>query len=103
MSKNKETVWPEEIRPTKETQMLAKYIAIVVRNAMENFHREHLTDAQMKELNPIIRNAICSALHAYVNHEKYENAREFVNFHLACIADYWEEPEIDDFLKRERE
>ena len=36
----------------------AKYISIVIRNAMEDFHTKHLSDAQMKELNPIIRNAV---------------------------------------------
>jgi hypothetical protein len=89
-----------EIQPTKETQILAKYVAMVVRNEMENFHCEHLTDAQMKILNPIIRNAICSALHAYVNYEEYENAKEFVDFYVQSIPDYWEEPTIHKSLKR---
>ena len=39
----------------------AKYIAIVIRNAMEDFHHKYLSDEQMKELNPIIRNAKCHA------------------------------------------
>ena len=29
----------------------AKFIAIVIRNAMEGFHHKYLSDAQMKELN----------------------------------------------------
>ncbi len=41
---------------------LAKLIAAVVRNKMEDFHAKHLSDAQMEELNPIIRNAIYTAL-----------------------------------------
>ena len=32
----------------------AKLIAAVVHNKMEDFHCEHLSDAQMKELNKII-------------------------------------------------
>ena len=40
---------------TEETQHFAAYIAMVVRNAMEDFHCEHLTDEQMMELNPIVR------------------------------------------------
>ena len=28
----------------------SKYISIVIRNAMEDFHTKHLSDAQMKEL-----------------------------------------------------
>jgi len=35
--------------------------AIGVCNAMDDIHREHLTYAQMTELNPIIGNAICTA------------------------------------------
>ncbi len=45
-------------------QKQAMYIAKVVRDCMEGFHCEHLSDAQMRELNPIVRNAICTALHA---------------------------------------
>ena len=41
---------------------LAKAISIVIRNNMEDFHCKHLSDEQMKELNPIIRNSIYSAL-----------------------------------------
>ena len=41
---------------------LAMLIAAVVRNSMEDFHCKYLSDAQMKELNPIIRNAIYTAL-----------------------------------------
>jgi hypothetical protein len=43
-------------------QTWAKVIAMHVRNEMEDFHREHLSDAQMKELNPILRRAIYEAL-----------------------------------------
>jgi hypothetical protein len=42
--------------------VLAKIIAVVVRNSMEDFHCKYLSDAQMKELNPLIRNAIYTAL-----------------------------------------
>lgn len=40
----------------------AKAIAAYVRCFMEDFHCKHLTNAQMKELNPIIRNAIYTFL-----------------------------------------
>ena len=42
----------------------SKYISIVIRNAMEDFHSKHLSDAQMKELNPLIRNAVYTALYS---------------------------------------
>ena len=42
----------EKPKPSEHTQDLAMYIAMVVRNAMEAFHSEHLSDEQMKELAP---------------------------------------------------
>jgi hypothetical protein len=80
----------KDIKPSKETQFFAMYVAHVVRNAMEDFHCKYLGDEQMKELNPIIRNAICSALHASENHDEYENARLFLEFHLRTIPNYGE-------------
>ena len=74
----------------KEDQKLASYIAMVVRNAMEDFHCEHLTDDQMKQLNPIIRNAICTALHAFNSYEQSEAAARFVDFNLRMVPTYWE-------------
>ena len=71
-----------------------KYIAIVVRNAMEDFHCEHLSDAQMKELNPIIRNAIYTAIYAHQAIGKSEMSENFVEYHLLSIPKYWEEPEL---------
>ena len=82
---------PEAI---KWMQELSKYIAIVIRNAMEDFHCQHLSDAQMKELNPIIRNAVFTALYAYEAGEKATYAKSFVEFQLLCIPKYWEEPEL---------
>jgi len=72
------------------------YIAMVVRNAMENFHSENLSDAQMKQLNPIIRNAICSALYAADHYDKLPGAKAFVDFNVKHIPSYWEEPELTD-------
>ena len=37
-------------------------VAMNIRNAMEHFHSKHLSDEQMKELNPIIRQAIYDIL-----------------------------------------
>ena len=69
------------------------YIASVVRNNMEDFHVENLTDAQMKELNPIIRDAIYTALVAAKNLDD-EDARKWVNLYSQLIPDYWENPTL---------
>ena len=75
-------------------QNWATYIAMVVRNAMEDFHTKHLSDEQMKELNPIIRNAIYTALYAYDHQGESSTARDFVEFQVSMIPEYREEPEL---------
>lgn len=72
----------------------SKYIAIVIRNAMEDFHCKHLSDAQMKELNPIIRNAVYTALYSIYYFPKSEKIKAFMNEQAMMIPDYWEEPEL---------
>jgi hypothetical protein len=83
-----------------ETRERAMYIASVVRNAMEDFHCRHLSDDQMRELNPIIRDAIYTALYAYGNYNRSVAAQSFVDFSIRLIPNYWEEPKLThDFLK----
>ena len=72
----------------------AKFIAMVIRNAMEDFHHKYLSDAQMKELNPIIRNAIFTALYAKETMTKSARSEEFVKYHFNMIPCYWEQPEF---------
>jgi hypothetical protein len=91
----------KQLVPSEETKAMSKYVAMVVRNAMEGFHVKHLSDEQMAELNPIVRNAICSALHAAKNYDYYENAKRFVDWNTRMIPDYWEDPDIDSSLKRD--
>jgi hypothetical protein len=90
----------EKPKPSEQTQDLAVYIAMVVRNAMEDFHCENLSDEQMKELNPIVRDEICTALHAFQNYEDSDVNKKFVNFHVRSILKYWARPVlIDDYLE----
>lgn len=93
----------KDAQPSKITQEMAMFIAMVVRNAMEDFHCRHLSDEQMKELNPIIRNAIGTALHALNRCRSSPGAESFVNFHTRSIPKYWEPPELlQDFVEMER-
>jgi hypothetical protein len=85
-----------EIKP-KDLELLeaqTMYIAMVVRNAMENFHHRYLSDAQMKELNPIIRNAVFTALYAHKTVIESERSMEFMKYHIDMIPKYWEKPEL---------
>lgn len=82
------------LHPSRQTEDIAGVLAIIVRNAMEDFHCKHLSDAQMKELNPIIRNAICTGLHALEFRKESEAARSYVDYHIGHIPNYWERPEL---------
>jgi len=76
------------------------FLAMIVRNAMEDFHYRHLSDEQMKELNPIIRNAIYTGLQALRHHGRSEGAQVFVDFQMKLIPDYWEQPKLlTDFVE----
>ena len=72
----------------------SKIISIVIRNAMEDFHANHLSDDQMKELNPIIRNAVYTALFACEYQKDSSRAKEFLKYQVGIIPGYWEEPEL---------
>ncbi|MCY6491429.1 hypothetical protein [Leptolyngbya sp. GGD] len=73
---------------------------MTVRNEMEDFHCKYLSDAQMRELNPMIRNAIATALYTARNYSEDEASFEWTNFQLKLIPEYWEEPELtEDFRK----
>ena len=74
----------------------SKAIALAVRNEMEDFHVANLTDTQMKELNPLIRNAIYSFMKAHLKQEKW------LPLHYKMIPDYWEEP-VDIYAKQKKE
>jgi len=85
---------------SKQSREMTMYIASVVRNAMEDFHCRHLSDEQMRELNPIIRDAIYTALYAYENYNRSVAAQSFVDFSIRLIPKYWEDPKLtDDFLQ----
>jgi hypothetical protein len=99
MAKKQRPKEEKDLTPSTEAQELAMYLASVVRNAMEDFHCRHLSDEQMNELNPIIRNAIYTALYAHENYNRSLAAQNFVDFSIRLIPDYWEEPTLtDDFL-----
>lgn len=73
-------------------QSFAMIIAMNVSNGMEDFHVNNLSDAQMKELNPIIRNRIYEALLIIANSRRTVNGANSLDFLIKSIPPYWEAP-----------
>jgi hypothetical protein len=75
-------------------QQATLLIAMQIRNSMEDFHVKHLTDLQMKELNPIIRQAVYQALGLILGPtpEQREGSDQSIAYLVAMIPDYWEIP-----------
>ena len=67
---------------------------------MEDFHREHLTDEQMAELNPIIRNAIATTLYAIWHEEDGLAARAHAAWHEMSVPNDWERPRAHTRVSR---
>lgn len=44
---------------------IAKAIAVLLRNELEDFHVEYLSDEQMRDFNPLIRNAVFTFLNDF--------------------------------------
>jgi len=83
----------EEMMYQKEMarQTFSKCVAMVVRNAMDEFHSKYLSDEQMRELNPIIRNAIYTASYAFDNMHRSDKAERYIQYHMSMIPKYWED------------
>jgi hypothetical protein len=85
---------PSDREIKKAMKIQSKFISMVIRNAMEGFRVEHLSDAQMKELNPLIRNAVYTAMYSMQYYKDSYKAKEFMSYQLGMIPDYWEDPEL---------
>lgn len=46
----------------RDKNRIAKAIAMFIRNELEDFHVEYLSDEQMRDFNPLIRNAVFTFL-----------------------------------------
>jgi hypothetical protein len=89
-----------DTQEVQSMQSYAKYIAMVVRNAMEDFHSKHLSDEQMKEFNPIIRNAVYTAIYGFMTAERSAKSKRYVEHMFRMIPSYWEDPVLlVDFSK----
>lgn len=90
------TEWPSL---DDTTASRATFLAMCVRNALEGtlhggeLGEISLTDEQMALLNPIVRNAIATGLHA-ISHGGNPAVRQYIGFQLSLVPSYWEPPEL---------
>lgn len=83
----------EFFRKLDNPNFIAKIIAAYVRNNLEDFHDKYLTDKQMGELNPLIRNAIYTAILDIAN-----QSSKVAMYAGAYVEKYWEDCEYMDRL-----
>lgn len=78
-------------------QQITLLIAMHVRNEMEDFHVDNLSDAQMKQLNQIIRQAVFDVVSLTNTPPKTETdkkqATQAIDWLVKMTPDYWEVPE----------
>lgn len=86
----------QEFNKLTQAQQITLLIAMHVRNEMEDFHVEHLSDAQMKQLNPIIRQAIFDIVSLTSKQPETEadqkKAAQAIDWLVKMVPDYWEIP-----------
>lgn len=73
----------------EDNDYLAKTIAAYVRMNIEDFHHKYLSDEQMKELNPLIRNAIYTFLEDWTN----GHFSKIWGTRMLNCPEYWEDCE----------
>lgn len=117
----------EEASATPDEGLLevTKIVAMTIRNNLEAIHGpspltegdgrkcDSLTDEQMAQINPLVRNAVVSALHALVEagwmtinldaKMTSPQAYSYLMFQRLLVPGYWEEPEMTDDYKETRD
>jgi len=74
-----------------------------VRNAMEDFHVEHLSDPEMKILNPIIRQALYEIVGIIEDDLDTPKGQVILGQLMAGIPEYWELPKDHPLYESDEE
>lgn len=85
---------PIDLKLTEGMKVYANYIARVIQNAMEELDSKDSSNEKVEEKDHILRSAIYTALYSYQYYKESEEARRFMEQHLATVPDTWEEPEL---------
>lgn len=96
----KKTQRTPKLKDSKEFQVAAMYIAMVVRSSIEDHRVGRLTRKQMEVLEPVLRNSIYTALYAMNQVEKMPGAKFFVTWNIKHIPENSELPVLNnDYIK----
>lgn len=70
-------------------------MAVFVRNALEDFHVQHLNDEQMHELNVAVRSGLSRGVKFLEEGANSPTSEAYFELLVEQIPSYWELPEID--------
>lgn len=87
---------PIDIKLMEGLKAYTKYIAIAIENTRQDFQRKNPSEENAELLDPLIRNAIYTALYSFEYYKSSDNAREFVEYNLSTIPESWSDPEFLD-------
>ena len=97
---------PKKFFSLSDRQKQVVLIGIEVRNNMEDFHVKYLSDTQMKELNPIIRQGIMNGIELWAEYKRLQRTMKpkgilsaYVGWDIMTIPDYWEPSEEKHYSK----
>ena len=95
----------KEFESLNEKQKQVMLLGIEVRNNIEDFHAKYLSDEQMKELNPLIRQGIMNGIELWEEYKRYRRSKKqngeitaYMLMALMMIPDYWELP-VENYKK----
>lgn len=97
---------PKSFNSLNDRQKQTMLLAIEVRNNIENFHSKYLTDEQVAELNPLIRQGIINGIELWEEYNKFSLSKEvkgeiteYMLMAIFMIPDYWELP-VENYYKK---
>lgn len=87
---------PERWMKLNPKQQHVMVVAMYLRNAMEDFHVKHLSDEQMAELNPIIRQTLFDVM-TIIEDDDVDRQADSMGCLVGMISPYLEVPDKPSF------
>ena len=84
----------EALRKQNPRKFIALLHAMIIRNALEDFHVKYIPNQHMKELNTIIRDAVYTAITLIDKPVRDGRQKEALAWIGMSLPDYWEDPKL---------